>query len=90
MKKFQTFRALPFFSGCWLVCWLRNTPRHLSFKCLSPACAIRIEVLCDWKSGCTLGNTSEMFAKVFPKSAPSFADVNVRAATKGDAVYKAR
>ena len=42
MKKFQTFRALPFFSGCWMVCSLRNTPRYV---CLSIAYARDLQKL---------------------------------------------
>ena len=47
-------------------------------------------MLCNGKTGCTLGNPSEVFAKAFPRSAHGLADVNRGAVTAGDAVHKTR
>ena len=52
--------------------------------------SVRTEMLCDGKTRHILVNASEMFAKTFPQSAPSLADVNGRAATAGDAVNHTR
>jgi len=52
--------------------------------------SVRTEMLCDGKTRRLLVNASEMFAKTFPRGAPSLADVNGRAATAGDAVYQTR
>lgn len=68
-----------------IACW--------SFKqitCASFTVLIRVNVLCDGKTGCTLGNPSEVFAKAFPRSTHGLADVNRGAVTAGDAVDKTR
>ena len=52
--------------------------------------SVRTEMLCDGKTMRILVDASEVFTKTFPQSAPSFANVNVRAATAGDAVNQTR
>ena len=66
-------------------CWSLTQITRASFTVL-----IRVNVLCDGKTGCTLGNPSEVFAKAFPRSAYGLADVNRGAVTAGDAVHKTR
>ena len=52
--------------------------------------SVRTEMLCDGKTRRILVYATEVFTKTFPQSAPSFADLNGRAATAGDAVNKTR
>ena len=41
--------------------------------------SVRTEMLCDGETRRILVNTSEMFTKTFPQSAPSLSDVNIMA-----------
>ena len=52
--------------------------------------SIRTEMFCNGKTRHILVDTSEMFTKTFPQSAPSLADVNGRAAKAGDALNQTR
>ena len=52
--------------------------------------SVRTEMLCDGKTKRNLVDAAEVFAKSFPQSAPSLADVKGRAATAGDAVNETR
>ena len=52
--------------------------------------SVRTEMLCDGKTRRILVDASEVFAKTFPQSTPSVAEVNGNSATAGDAVNKTR
>jgi len=59
-------------------------------QCVGCVMSVTTEMLCDGKTRRILADSSKMFTKTFPQSAPSLADVSGRAVTAGDAVNQTR
>ena len=76
--------------SCLFLCLFPSQSLIPRTSASAAVCPLELKMFCDEKTRRILVDATEVFTKTVPQSAPSFADLNGRAATAGDAVNKTR